>query len=286
MKSKLLLFTSVLLFSFAGKSQYAELGVLGGTSYYLGELNHQHFRPIKPAGGIIFKSNLGKRLSFRMHAFYGNIEGADANSNDNWEQQRNLSFKSHIFELAGGFEINYFDYMMGRVVKDRRGEYYTPYLFIGLSYYNFNPKAEFNGEIYELQPLGTEGQGTSANNKKQYKLNQISIPLAIGVKFNVSKWMSVGFEYGIRRTFTDYLDDVSDLYVDPELLRTENGSLSASLADRSTANYSNQSFPGGQQRGNPNNKDWYSFSGITLMFNLIGSGECESAFKSKKNWAK
>jgi opacity protein-like surface antigen len=281
-----LLFLTILFSGFVSKAQYAELGVLGGTSYYIGELNHQHFQPFKPAGGIIFRNNLGKRLAFRMHAFYGNIEGADANSKNEWEQERNLNFNSHVFELSGGFEINYFKYMMGRVVKERRGEYYTPYLFIGLSYYNFNPKTDYNGESFELQPLGTEGQGTSANNKKQYKLNQISIPLALGIKFNVSKWMSVGLEYGIRRTFTDYLDDVSGSYVDPELLRTENGSLSAALADRSTDNYSNKSFPGGQQRGNPNNRDWYSFSGVTLMFNLIGGGECESAFRSNKNWAK
>ncbi len=281
MRPKLLFFT-ILFSSFIGKAQYAELGVLGGTSYYLGELNHQHFQPFKPAGGIIFRNNLGKRLAFRMHAFYGNIEGSDANSKNEWEQGRNLNFNSHIFELAGGFEINYFKYKMSRTIKERKGEYYTPYLFIGLSYFNYNPKTDYNGETFELQPLGTEGQGTSANNKKQYKLNQISIPLALGVKFNVSKWMSIGLEYGIRRTFTDYLDDVSGNYVDPELLRAENGSLSANLSDRSTDNYSNQSFPGGQQRGNPNNRDWYSFSGITLMFNLIGEDDCKSAFNSRK----
>jgi hypothetical protein len=136
-----------------------------------------------------------------------------------------------------------------------------------------NPTTELDGEDYTLQNLGTEGQGTSLSDKEPYKLNQLSIPLGIGLKFNLKKRVAISIEYGIRKTFTDYLDDVSGSYVDPDLLSAYNGSLAAEFSDRSldNSNLSNVGF----NRGNSSNKDWYAFYGIMLTFKPFKENICD-----------
>tara|TARA_B100000123_G_C25352286_1_gene263346 strand:- start:74 stop:508 length:435 start_codon:yes stop_codon:yes gene_type:complete len=138
-----------------------------------------------------------------------------------------------------------------------------------------NPKAKYDGEWIELQPLTTEGQGTSQNNKKPYSLSQISIPFGIGAKLNLSNRVAISLEYGMRKTFTDFLDDVSGLYPNQALLVQETGTdLSAELSDRSVNPDGINNSNYGLQRGNPNNNDWYAFSGFIVTFSLVKKTSC------------
>ena len=76
-------------------------------------------------------------------------------------------------------------------------------------------------------------------------------------------------EYGIRKTFTDYLDDVgSDSYLDLEALTAENGPLAAQL--------SNRSLDGSRygKRGTSSTNDWYAFFGASIAFRLGKAGAC------------
>lgn len=247
----------------------AEMGFFGGGSYYIGDLNPlQHFVYSKPAFGAIFRYNLTKRYSLRFTGSYGQVYASDANSDDPFLVNRNLSFKSDILELAFGVELDLFDYNINNM-KDP----ITPYFFYEVAFFKMNPTAELNGEDYTLQNLGTEGQGTSLSDKEPYKLNQLSIPLGIGLKFNLRKRMAISVEYGIRKTFTDYLDDVSGNYVDPDLLSAYNGSLAAEFSDRSldNSNLSNTGF----NRGNSSNKDWYAFYGILFTFKPFKENICD-----------
>jgi hypothetical protein len=132
-----------------------------------------------------------------------------------------------------------------------------------------NPKTEINGDMVELQPLGTEGQGSDLSSKNNYSLTQLCIPLGVGVKFALGKKAALSLEYGIRKTFTDYLDDVgSGSYVDPSLLSVANGPLAADL--------SNRSLDGDRfgKRGNASTKDWYTFFGGSLTFRLGKPNKC------------
>jgi hypothetical protein len=89
---------------------------------------------------------------------------------------------------------------------------------LGLSVFNFNPRAEHfdsrrDGEWVNLKPLNTEGQGLSTfPNRKPYSKTQVSIPLGLGFKFAVHSNLNIGFEIGFRATRTDYLDDVGNTY--------------------------------------------------------------------------
>lgn len=269
---KKLLFIPVfcLLFTFAGFSQNkhkksAELGIFLGGSYYIGDLNPLvHFGPMtKPAGGVVFRYNFNPRVAVRANCFFGNIQADDAASNSAAQQQRNLNFSSSVRELSVQGEFNFLDYQIGNEKKK-----FTPYIFLGIAGFTFNPVAQYGNYKYTLQPMGTEGQGLDGGaSKKRYKLTQISIPFGVGIKTNLSKQIGLSIEWGMRKTFTDYLDDVSKTYYDPAILAAAHGGAAAVASDPSKGtdpNFSNT----GRQRGNPTTKDWYSFAGIVLTLKL------------------
>ncbi|MAR40270.1 MAG: hypothetical protein CMD22_06390, partial [Flavobacteriales bacterium] len=238
-----------------------EFGILGGTGYYIGDLNNTHFNNIRAAGGITFRKNFDRRFSFKSCILYTNVYADDAKSSDNINKNRNLHFKSDVIELSGQVEFNFLPYETGNSLYP-----FTPFVFTGVSLFNFNPRAEASdGQWYALQELGTEGQGTTAfPNRKKYALTQMSIPFGGGVKIGVSDDVNIILEYGLRKTFTDYIDDVSTTYAG---LPSEFDNITIELSDRS--------LDGPQQagiaRGDETNKDWYSFAGVTLSFRLKGN---------------
>ena len=273
----LLLITSVCL-TLALKSQrftsYSELGPFGGVAYYMGDLNPgKQFFMVSPSYGLVYRHSSSNRWTWRIHGIMGHVRADDARSTTPSQIQRNLSFRSHIIEFATVLEFNFFPYEIGNPETPA-----TPYIFLGAAISRFNPKAEFNGVWYPLQPLQTEGQGSVAfPERKNYNLITGAFPFGLGIKFHAVGRLGVSLEWGLRKTFTDYLDDVSTTYVDPDLLFATNGDLSAILADRSLVN------PGavntGRQRGNPSTKDWYSFAGLTLTYKLVPREEVCPAYK-------
>jgi len=88
---------------------------------------------------------------------------------------------------------------------------------------------------------------------------------------NLSKRVALGCEFGFRKLFTDYFDDVSGAYVDVVQLSRENGQLSAALSNQST---DPSVGTVGQNRGNPNNKDWYYTFGASISFRLFERTTC------------
>jgi len=238
-----------------------EFGILGGAGYYIGDMNSTHFNNSRIAGGITYRKNFDRRFSFKSSALYTNLYAEDKNSNDAIKENRNLHFKSDIIELSGQMEFNFLPYETGNSLYS-----WTPFIFTGVSIFNYNPKAEASdGQWYNLQELGTEGQGTTSfQDRKKYSLTQLSIPFGGGVKIGVSDNFNIIFEYGLRKTFTDYIDDVSTTYAG---IPSEFTNIAIELAD--------QSIDGpqiaGVARGDETNKDWYSFSGITLSFRLQGN---------------
>jgi hypothetical protein len=150
-------------------------------------------------------------------------------------------------------------------------------VFWGIGVYHFNPKAEYKGEMRELRPLGTEGQGVAGTGRTQYNLWGLTFPFGFGFKAHVAKWLGLSLEWGLRRASTDYLDDVSTTYVDPFKLYKTYGVDAVQMADRS-ANppvYANIN----RQRGNPNNNDWYSYASLTICIKLRKAEDICQAYK-------
>ncbi len=241
----------------------SELGVIAGGMTYIGDLKpYEIHKDIHLSLGMVYRYNINPRTAFRANFLYGNVSADDAKSSISTFRDRNLNFHSDIYELGAGFEFNYYPFQLGH-------ERYkaTAYLLAEIAFFRMNPKTDYLGNEIELRTVGTEGQGTSASSRGHYKTIQFAIPIGVGVKFSLGKRIGFNLELGIRKTFTDYLDDVhSASYVDPNILLTENGPLAAALSNRSGRLYG--------QRGNPSNKDWYLFAGGMLTFQLGKPAKC------------
>lgn len=257
----------LVLLSFVGfsqvRAQHSEFGLMGGVSYYMGDLNPSTpFKKVMPAGGAFYRYNFNDRFSARGAFTMGYLVGDDAKSKVAAQQERNLRFESWLYEFSITGEFNFFKYAPGDMSHP-----ITPYLFGGIAVFKFNPRTKASdGNMYDLQPLGTEGQGTTYYpDRKKYSLTTASIPFGLGMKANLSKRLSVGLEWGMRYTFTDYLDDVSGTYADPDVILAERGPIAKELANRSDLTDDQLT---GRQRGNSKTNDWYSFALITVSINL------------------
>ena len=263
------LITFLLLSTQVGFAQLSEVGVMVGTTYYLGDLNRTHFKNPKFSIGILYRRSITDRVAFRLNFLYGNVSGADSDSNDPERVNRNLSFKSSIAELGGVFEFNYYSYNPG----DKKSRF-TTYLLIGFSYFRMNPKAQLNSTWYELNAIGTEGQGFP-DGPKRYKLDAFAIPIGMGAKVNLGRRIAISIEYSLRFTFTDYLDDVSDKYYATDAFgfssdgeRTIAGQLSDRRLEPNAPTQDDDGNTLGLQRGNASRNDWYGFAGVFLSFRI------------------
>jgi len=248
------------------KAQFSEIGVMLGTTYYLGDLNKTHFKNSNISSGIIFRYSFNSRIALRLNLLLGKVEAYDSESNNVNQVNRNLSFRSNITELGAMMEVNYYSYVTG----DKKSRF-TTYIMFGLSYFKMNPEAQYLNTWYELQPLSTEGQGLE-NGPDPYNLNALALPFGFGAKINVVGRLAISIEYSLRFTATDYLDDVSSVYYNNDVIRAEVGDVAAELADR---RLNKESVPtgidgsgSGMQRGNTSTKDWYGFAGVFLTMRL------------------
>lgn len=250
-----------------------DFGLFVGGSYYVGDLNpNGHFNKFtRPAGGIVFRYNMNSRTAFRANLIAGSVAADDAYSNSQWQLQRDLNFNSHIYELSALFEFNFFNYTTGAPQWPNM----SPYIFFGLAGFNFEPE---RGSV-ELQPLGTEGQGLPGGaSKKKYKLTQLSLPFGVGLKTDFSRGISIGFEWGMRKTFTDYIDDVSTKYYDFSVVLDDEGK-DSNEGIRNLSGTGTNTENAGKQRGNSLNKDWYSFFGVVLTMRITTKPFCVGSFE-------
>ena len=274
MKFAILPLFFVLMYCGDLKAQNVHLTLFGGVANYQGDLQPKRFtfQQSHAAIGVGAEYELSKLFWLRSQFTFGKI-GAD----DKYYSQhadRNLNFTSNISELQ----------LVGQYLFRNLDDYrFTPYVFGGLAVFHFNPYThDTAGVKYFLQSLSTEGEGF-VNGRKAYHLTQLSIPFGGGVKVNVSSNLIFGVEMGLRKTFTDYLDDVSTKYVDPTILISNRGAKAAELAYRGGELKNGQhSTPIGLPRGNSARKDLYYFAGATLTFKFGGSGG-GSFTGSKKN---
>ena len=262
-------------------SRDAEIGIMGGGMNYIGDLNNERLDgKVNLAGSLLFRYDFHSRWAVQIEALYGNIEGG----NPDILPDRNLSFQSNILEASITLQFNFLPYQTGAF-----SQRFTPYMFWGLGVFSFNPKTQYtdaHGETqwYELQPLCTEGQGLDLYpDREPYDLIQVSMPFGLGLKYRAFKYVTFGLEYGFRKTWTDYLDDVSTTYVDPDLLTANTDEMAAILADRTGEVRSGYKNPIGAQRGDDSLDDWYTFFGfnitvkLSFFSNLFGKhNKCEA----------
>jgi hypothetical protein len=260
-------------------AQDHEVGMVLGAAQYLGDLTYTHisWKNTKYNLGGIYRLYFNPYLNLRATILYGQIKGDDQTHADltNYGSRRNLSFQSHILEFAAQAEYNILPFISGNRLR-----FWTPYLFAGVAVYNFNPKAELDGVLYALQPLGTSGQYLSGPEYEDpYKLTQVAIPYGFGLKFsfrrpsssrgiNLYLW-NIGVFIQQNKLFTDMLDDVGGIYPDWSLMSDP---IAIRLSDRqgyfdNSGNYVPVRGPG-TNRGNPHSYDSYMWLGFNITKTL------------------
>lgn len=254
-----------------------------GATNFLGELGGANregtdfirdfeFSMTRPAVNLGLRYKLLEKLSTKVGLTYGVLRGDDKTTQERFRQNRNLNFYAHIVEFAGQMEYSIIREKVGhrynlRRVRGLKGFKMNTYLFAGIGGFWFNPygKHPTSGKWIALQPLGTEGQGMVSSRKK-YSRFQLAIPFGIGFKYGINREWSIGLEFGLRKTFTDYIDDVSTTYYDNAELASVN-QVAAEMADPSLGQVPGQTAVN-QQRGDATDNDAYMFLMISFNYKL------------------
>ena len=225
-----------------------------GTANYYGEMvNPGEFGKLKPNIALGAEYYLNSRISARAELTWFQLSGDDAKANDS-RKVRNLSFTANCIEFSALGAINLSP--MGLRFYQRSTLNLHAFAGIGLLY--FNPKANYQGHSYALAPLQTEGV--------KYSRVQPVIPLGLGARVKLNPFFNILVEAGYRITFTDHLDDVSARkYPDPATLKSD---LSRALSDRRGEIGPVNTNDTDGIRGNPNKKDGYFITNITLQYYL------------------
>ncbi len=240
---------TMLLYSFESKSQTLELGGFVGTSYYLGELNPGlPFNQTQLAYGALVRYNLNARWAIKFNFYRGKVKGSDATGGS--VVNRDLSFQSNINDISLVAEFNFWDYYTGS-----KKSYFTPFIFGGGSFFTFKPTS---GGV-ALQPLGTEGQNIGFGGRSPYKQYSFALTFGFGIKYSVSERIGLAFEMGMRKTLTDYIDDISTTYyLDGAII---NPGVPGEILSDPTQDHNQW-----MQRGNDQTNDWYNYTGITITY--------------------
>ncbi len=211
LKKYFLIFGAILLSSTYAVAQRSELGFGAGTFNYTGDLSRSYnLLNSKPAGTVYYRSNLSSVISAKVGVTFGKLGATDERPIDDFATVRGSSFDIFLFEAAAGFEYHFLDWR-----DTKRRLFFTPYIFAGFGIFGISGNDEKNAE---------------------YSNVQAAIPFGLGFKYNVNPKWYVGLEFGIRKTFFDYLDNIS-------------------VGDQSVKNY---------QYGNRYDNDNYYFLGLTL----------------------
>jgi len=264
--------TLIIILVIAGMTMQAqktlEVGLFGGGSYYIGDLNPgTHFLMTKPAYGLVARLNLDPRWTVKLSGYQGEIAGDDNISDA--ALNRDLKFDSKVTDISAVIEFNFFNYITGSTRN-----FIAPYIFGGIGYFIYNPKSDG----IALRDLGTEGQNVGFNGRSRYTTSQFSLPFGFGFKYSLNKKLGIAVEWGLRKTFTDYIDDVSTTYyLDGESIDPSN---IAEIKSVPTMNHKPY-----EARGNPSTKDWFVFFGATITYKFkLGRDKGCSDFGTRKDY--
>jgi hypothetical protein len=245
-----------------------------GVSTYFGDLaNRTPISNTNPNINAGLQYYFNNRISSRVELTWFTIAGDDKQATGGGRNVRNLSFESSCFELSAVGEVNLFSH------GDRyyRRPNINVYGFAGIGVLYFNPKTSYLSSNIALQPLKTEGVS--------YSLVTLVVPYGLGVRFKATPQFNIAIEAGFRKAFTDYLDDVSTVYLDKTSFTDQTA---LALFDRSAEADPTIIHKAGDKRGDPTNNDGYLLMNAKIEYYLPwdfgGGGRKKSVKHHKSNY--
>lgn len=242
-------------------AQRHELGFSGGLTNYFGDLNRRlRISPEIGFGQFIYKSNRTKFISFGSSLSFAQFGFSDLGSISEWEQNRNASFHTQLFELSAFSEWCFFP-----MDKTGKTDFVTPYFKVGAGLSSYKVYDRKGPDKTLLTDLYTEGQVLTSEEPSTSTLFML---YGLGIKFGLGKYVSFGLECSWRKTASDYLDDISTYYPDEDEIRRVYG-----IAGENTLAFSNTTIDQSidmqmRQRGNATKKDDYLFFGLFFTYTI------------------
>lgn len=171
------------------------------------------FRQQGPGFQGFIRYNLSNVVSVRGAGMAGLLRGKDTvNPIDPFTELRARTVKRTLVEGSVTLEYNFLDY------KERNSLIkWSPYFFGGVGLSAFSARSN-SADYSRIQPV---------------------VPFGLGIKYRLSKQWNLEFEFGARKTFFDYVDEVSSVD-NPDKLRP--------------------------RYGNELDNDWYYYTGLSVSY--------------------
>jgi hypothetical protein len=233
-----------------------------GLSNYIGDLAPTPVvTEVYPAASAFVRLNMSSSFSWTNSLLVTRVTGDDKNFSFN--ASRGISFRTDIIESSSVFEFNFLKYGTG--VLDNR---MTSYIFMGLGLISYYPRTYINNEWVSMRGFKSEGV--------KYGEYSMIVPFGIGYKYQLNRTVTFECQFGFRKTFTDYLDDVSDKYADASDLLSRYGKVGVLVSDPTAYSTENSLISNkvGTRRGNPDFKDWYMVAGVSLTYRIYARVKC------------
>lgn len=253
-----------------------------GASSFLGDLGGQDgpgkpflydFEPMETRWSATFGARyfLREFHAARASISYARVRGSDATTNYPNRRYRNLNFKSPIAQVCAQYEFHLLrpktlPLAGARTTRVFDGNRIGIYSTVGAGLFYFNPKANFAGDWFKLQPLGTEGQGLEGG-PDPYRRLSFTFPMGGGITYLLNWNYTIGLDVMYHWTLTDYIDDASGYYYDNDAIVAANGKLAGILANPSVLLDDVPDpdwYTANQPRGGSQSNDTYLFIQLTV----------------------
>lgn len=186
-----------------------DIGAGVGMTGYLGDANTANLWG-NPGWDFeaLFRYIANPRWAFKTNFYAGSLRGDSSQMTNVFPGGETYKFSTTFYELGEMVEFNFFSYGMGETY--RKLKRISPYIAAGIG----------------MTLWSVDGKTGAA----------LNIPLGIGVKYKLSERWNIGFEFLMKKTFSDKLDG--------EALRDPYGIKSSFMK----------------------NTDWYSTMSITISY--------------------
>jgi hypothetical protein len=272
---KTYLFLILLASVHLASAQYLwDAGIKTGASNYLGDIGgnggtRRDFVPdmklseTKFSAGAFARYKVHRDFALIASYNYGRIAGDDKLSSNPARRARNLSFRNDIHELSIMGEYYFFSINdLGHTYRYRNS--FKAYVGLGVAGFYHDPQTYYEGQWIDLRPLKTEGENTP------YSKFCVAIPASLGCFFTLNRRYRIGWDMCWRKTFTDYLDDISGNYANPKNLSPEGAALANRTNELPISQSEKNNYLPGMKRGDPTHKDSYVFTTINCSYVFRG----------------
>lgn len=264
-----------------------------GPSFFFGDVGGAVDQPTNTIRDINFKATrlstgagynffLRQDMSVIGQLSYNMLTAKDEFAANEARRNRNFDIRTHLYEGLIQYRYYFIKDKFGHVFKLRGASsmffsQISAYAGLGIAGFYFNPKGRYSdGKFYALQPLGTEGQGLPGGPDK-YKRIGIAIPFSLGAKYSLGKRWGIGAEICVRKTFTDYLDDVSTVYYNNAAIQAKYGDKAGFLADPNDGSNPTWTHPG-ERRGGEELNDLYATFLFSVNYKLLKGNSFKPRF--------